>query len=492
VIQSELKRKTVKGFFWSSLESLFSQGQGIIFGIFLARMLSPAEFGLIGMITVFISLAQVFVDSGLSQSLIRKQNCTYLDYSTIFWVNLVIGLISYAIIWLAAPFIAQFYGKPELVLLTRITSLVILIGSLTLIQQTKLTKEIDFKTITKSSTIGTFVSGVSSLLLAFYGFGVWSLVWRTIINQFVRSTILWNHNRWWPKFDFSKIMLKEHFAFSSNILLISVIAALYKNFYNLIIGRNYSDKVLGYYTNADQYSSLPSTSISSITSKVSYPVLSEMQNNDDLLRSSIKKLITNVMYISFIIMFGLAAIARPLFVIVLGEKWLPSVVIFQVLCVAYAITPMHGINHNLMKIKGRSDLFLKTEIIKYIILTPLLVLGAIFGINVLIAGIVIFYWVGYVINAMYSKRLLGYSTINQTIDFLPVMIVAFVPAILTWSLDSLFSMKYLVLLAIQIVLYPALVVLISILFRVPAFFELKQILSDKLTFANFIKTIKGT
>jgi teichuronic acid exporter len=262
--------------------------------------------------------------------------------------------------------------------------------------------------------------------------------------------------------------------------------------YNLIIGRNYSDKVLGYYTNADQYSSLPSTSISSITSKVSYPVLSEMQNNDELLRSSIKKLITNVMYISFVIMFGLAAIAKPLFIIVLGEKWLPSVVMFQVLCIAYAITPMHGINHNLMKIKGRSDLFLKTEMIKYLILTPLLVLGAIFGINVLIAGIVLFYWIGYVINAMYSKRLLGYSIIAQTIDFLPVMIVALVPAILTWSLDSLFSMKYIVLLVIQILLYTALVMLISIFFKVPAYFELKQILSDKLTVSNFIKTIKGT
>jgi teichuronic acid exporter len=492
VSQSDLKRKTVKGFFWSSLESLFSQGQGIIFGILLARMLSPGEFGLIGMITVFISLAQVFVDSGLSQSLIRKQNCSNLDYSTIFWVNLIIGLLSYVIIWLAAPFIAGFYGKPELVLLTRVTSLVILIGSVTLIQQTKLTKEIDFKTITKSSTIGTFVSGISSILLAYYGFGVWSLVWRTIINQFVRSAILWNHNKWWPKFNFSKFTLKEHFAFSSNILLISIIAALYKNFYNLIIGRNYSDKVLGYYTNADQYSSIPSTTISSITNRVSYPVLSEMQNDDVRLKASINKLITNVMYISFVTMFGLAAMARPLFAILLGEKWLPSVIMFQILCIAYAITPMHIINQNIMKIKGRSDLFLKTEIIKYVILTPLIVLGIIFGINILITGIVLFYWIGYLVNAMYSKRLIGYSTISQSIDFLPVMCIALVPALITWSLDSLFSLRYILLLPVQIILYPSLVWLLSVLFKVPAFFEMKQILSDKLTIANFIKTIKRT
>lgn len=489
---SDLKRKTVKGFFWSSLESLFSQGQGIIFGIILARMLSPQEFGLLGMITIFISIAQVFVDSGLSQSLIRKQNCSTLDYSTIFWVNIILGLVSYAIIWIAAPFIAGFYSKPGLVSLTRVTALAIIIGSVTLIQQTILTKDIDFKALTKSSTVGTFVSGVSSLLLAYYGFGVWSLAWRTIINQAVRSALLWNRNRWWPKFYCSKSILKNHFAFGSNILLISIVAALYKNFYNLIIGKNYSDKVLGYYTNADQYSSLPSSAISSITNKVSYPVLSEMQYDDKRLKASVSKLITTVMYISFVIMFGLAAIAKPLFVIVLGDKWLPSVVMFQALCIAYAISPMHVINHNIMKIKGRSDLFLKTEIIKYLIFTPLLILGAVYGITVLIAGIVLFYWIGFMVNAMYARRLIDYSIIAQSLDFLPLMGIAIFPAILTWSLESLFSLNNILLLIIQIMLYPGLVVLLSVTFKVPAFIEIKQIFADKFTVANLIKTINRT
>lgn len=487
---SDLKRKTVKGFFWSSLESLFSQGQGIIFGIFLARMLSPQEFGLIGMITIFISIAQVFVDSGLSQSLIRKQNCTTYDYSTIFWVNIVIGLVCYVIIWIAAPFIAGFYGKPELVLLTRVTALAILIGSVTLIQQTILTKDIDFKTITKSSVSGTFVSGVSSLLLAYFGFGVWSLVWRTIINQVVRSAVLWNNNRWWPKLYCSRHILKDHFAFGSNILFISIVAALYKNFYNLIIGKTYSDKVLGYYTNADQYSLMPSSTISSITNKVSYPILSEMQNDNKRLKASISKLITTVMYVSFVMMFGLAAIAKPLFILVLGEKWLPSVVMFQVLCVAYAITPMHVINHNIMKIKGRSDLFLKTEIIKYLIFTPLLILGAFYGITVLIAGIVLFYWIGYLVNAIYAKRLIGYSIIAQSIDFLPLMGIAIVPAILTLSLGAVFSLPNILLLAIQVIMYLVMILLLSVIFRVPAFFEIKGILTGKFTIANIIKTIK--
>jgi teichuronic acid exporter len=489
VAESELKHKAVRGFFWGSMESLLSQGMGIIFGIFLARLLSPGEFGLLGMITIFISVAQVFVDSGLSQSLIRKQACNTSDYSTVFWVNIAVGLISYGLIWMAAPMIARFYDKPELVSLTRVTSLAILIGSVTLIQQTILTKELDFKTLTKSSATGTLVSGVISIILAIMGYGVWSLVWRTIINQAVRSAVLWNRNKWWPEFSWSKEILKNHFAFGSNILVISIVAALYKNFYNLIIGKNYSEEILGYYTNADQYSLMPSSTISSITNKVSYPVLSEMQNDNERLKSSIHKMITIVMYISFVIMFGLAAIARPLFIIVLGEKWLPSVVIFQALCIAYAISPMHVINQNIMKIKGRSDLFLKTEIIKYLVFTPLLIFGALFGITILIAGIVFFYWIGFMINAIFSRRLIGYSIINQIHGFLPVLGIAFFPAIITLCFGIFLPMGNILLLAIQVILYPVLVILFSVLFRLPAFFELKQILKDKFTLSNLVNTI---
>jgi len=451
-------------------------------------MLSPEEFGLIGMITIFISISQVFVDSGLSQSLIRKQNCTTTDFSTIFWVNLIIGVICYLLIWLAAPFIADFYNNQKLVSLTRVTSLSIIIGSITLIQQTILTKDLDFKTITKSSTIGTFISGVASLIMAFYGLGVWSLVWRSIINQGVRSAILWQQNRWKPVMEYSRITLREHFRFGSNILIISLISAVYKNISNLIIGKSYSEKILGYYTNADQYSMMPSSTITSITNKVSYPVLSEMQNDDMKLKTNVNKLITNVMYISFVVMFGLAAVAKPLFGVVLGAKWLPSVVIFQALCLAYSISPMHVINQNIMKVKGRTDLFLRTEIIKYIIFTPLLIMGAVFGLTVLIAGIVMFYWLGYIVTAIYSKKLIGYSINHQVLDFLPLMSIASVSAIMTWIIGIVFNISPVILLLVQVFAYPFLVIALSVLFRIRAFFEIKEILADKLTVSNFLRT----
>ena len=266
-------------------------------------------------------------------------------------------------------------------------------------------------------------------------------------------------------------------------------AALYKNFYNIIIGKNYSDKVLGYYTNADQYSLMPSSTISSITNRVSYPVLSEMQNDNQRLKANIRKLVTIVMYISFVLMFGLAALAKPLFTIVLGSKWIPSAGIFQALCIAYSITPMHVINQNIMKIKGRSDLFLKTEVVKYLIFTPLLIIGAVYGITFLIGGIVLFYWLGFIVNSVYSKRLISYSIIDQSLDFFPVMGIALFPAIITWSLGKLFTLSVIMLLSVQVIVYPALVVLLSVFFSVPAFYELKQILTDKLTVTNFVNTI---
>jgi O-antigen/teichoic acid export membrane protein len=236
---------------------------------------------------------------------------------------------------------------------------------------------------------------------------------------------------------------------------------------------------------------MPSSTISSITNKVSFPVLSEMQNDDERLKNSIRKLITNVMYISFVIMFGLAAIARPLFEVLLGSKWLPAVIMFQALCIAYAISPMHVINHNIIKIKGRSDLFLKTEILKYLIFTPLLILGAIYGITVLIGGIVLFYWIGFIVNALYSKRLIDYSIFEQTIDFLPVMGIAVIPALMTWSLEYLLSLSNIILLSVQLIFYPSLVVFLSVLFKMPAFYEIKQILTDKFTFANLRKTLNN-
>lgn len=484
--KDDLKRKTVNGFFWGILERILSQGQGIIYGIILARLLSPKEFGMIGMVTIFISIAQVFVDSGLNQALIRKQNCTNVDYSTVFWANIGIGFFFYIVIWLISPMIASFYGKPELVNLTRVVALAIIIGSLSLIQQTILTKEIDFKTLTKISTIGTLVAGIVSIVMAFSGWGVWSLVWRTIIDKTIRSFLLWLHNRWQPEKIFSVRDFKELFSFGSNILFISLIAAFAKNLYNLVIGKNYSATMLGYYTNADQYSGIPSTTLTSVTNSVSFPILASIQDDNTKLKASCSKLNNTIMFVSFFCMFGLAAIAKPLFFVLFGEKWLPAVVFFQILCLAYSISPMHTINQNIMKVKGKSDLFLRTEIIKYILFLPIVASGIIFGLNILIWGFAFFYWISFIINGMYTYKLINYSLFEQIKDFSPAFFLGSGSALFIWSMEFWLSIKPFFLLVAQSFVYIILIIVVSHIFKLSAFFELKQLLFRKLSYINII------
>jgi teichuronic acid exporter len=313
-----------------------------------------------------------------------------------------------------------------------------------------------------------------------------------LINPAIRSFMMWKHNHWLPQLAFSKQIFSELFSFGSNILIISVIAVIYKSIYNFIIGKNYSDTVLGYYTNSDQYSSIPSTTLTNITSKVSFPVLSQVQDENERLKASISKLIKTVMYVSFIIMFGLAAIAHPLFSVLFGDKWLPSVPIFQFLCLAYAIAPMHAINHNILKVKGRSDLFLKTEILKYILFTPILIAGIIYGLKILVAGIVLFYWMGFFINALYSKKLINYSIVSQCRDFFPLIIILGVPAFVVLAIGLVLPVSTFLLLLIQITVYTLLTVGVSVLLKVAGFLGIVEILRNKFTVNNIVKTLKNT
>jgi O-antigen/teichoic acid export membrane protein len=262
-------------------------------------------------------------------------------------------------------------------------------------------------------------------------------------------------------------------------------SSVFKNIFALIIGKNYSAKVLGYYTNADQYSGIPSNTIASVTNKVSYPILTTFQDDNFKLKASTSKLLKTLMYVSFSCMFGLATIAKPLFLFLFGEKWLPAVSFFQILCIAYSITPLICINQNIMKVKGRSDMFLRTEIIKYIVIIPIIALGIRYGLKVLIVGIAFFYWISFFINAMYSHKLIKYSITNQFIDLIPVLLLNLPPALLVWSMSLWIHLPNLLILILQSVLYFILVIGLSIIFKNPAFIEIKQLILRKLSYIKF-------
>ena len=483
-MKSELKRKTVNGLFWSLIENIFGLGQQIFFGIILARLLAVEDYGLLAMVTFFILLGQVFVDSGLSHALIRKQTCDNTDYSTVFWTNIAIGCIFYIIIWFISPYIALYYKKPELISLTRIASISIIIASLSIIQQTIFTKEVNFKVLTAISAISTFISGVVSVLMAYKGYGVWSLVWGSIINQTVRSILFLQHNKWVPKILFSKSRFRELFSFGFNILIISIISNFFKSINNIILGKHYisSPEILGYYNQADRFSTIPSSIITALTTKVTYPIMASVQDDNIRLKNICRKFTKTLMYVSFIVMFGLVAVAWPLFAILFQSKWLPAVKLFQLLCITYSIFPILLINMNIMKVKGRSDLFLRTEIIKYSGFVPIVILGMVYGLQVLMIGLVIFYWLSIFVSAMYTKKLINYTILEQLQDFIPVFLICFLPTICALVIGHFIHFGNIVLILVQGFIYLVILIGLSILFKLPSFFEILDIFILKLRF----------
>ena len=327
-----LKQKTVSGLSWSFIDQIGNQGISFIVGIILARLLTPREFGLIGMITVFIALSESFINSGFSDALIRKKDCTDTDYSTIFYFNLIVGLLFAVILYISAPAIAVFFNESELTSIVRVMSIVLIIDSLTIIQRTILTKRIDFKLQTRISIIASIGSGVIAIIMAFNNYGVWSLVAQRISRQALNSFFLWLWNNWKPKFIFSRKSFKELFSFGNKLLISGLISTLYQNIYYLIIGKFYTTATLGYYTKANDFKRVPSEGLNGIISRVSYPVLSTLQDDKMRLKQNFQKLLRSTVFITFILMLGMAAIAEPMIITLIGEQWRQSIIYLQLLC----------------------------------------------------------------------------------------------------------------------------------------------------------------
>lgn len=447
-----LKSKTVFGFIWSFIEVIMNQGTQFIIQIILARLLLPDDFGVIGMITIFIAVSNSIVDSGLSNALIREKEINNTKYSTIFYFNLLISLCMYALLYFIAPLVAQFYSEPKLISILRILSLSIIINSFGLIQKTILIRKIDFKSQTKITMISSIISGFIAVASAFSGLGVWSLVLRTLSMSILQSLLLFIHNRWIPKLVFSIRDFKKLFCFGWRMLVSGLIDTLYVNLYYLIIGKSFSAMTLGYYTNACKLKDTISQSITGAVQKVSLPVLSNINGNNANLKNAYKKILKNTAFIVFPIMVGLSAVGDSIITILFGEKWIPSIVYFQILCLEAMLYPIHAINLNILQVKGRADLFLKLEIIKKIVGIAFIAI-AIFlksGINGLLAVAVFVSYIDYFINSMYSKKLINYSIKEQLRDLMPILAISFVMGIFVYLIKLISHVNAIELLFMQI------------------------------------------
>ena len=456
-MSESLKNKTVKGVGWSFIDNLSSSGVSFLVGLVLARLLTPSEYGIMAILTIFIAVSTSIVDSGFSNALIRKTDAKRVDYNTVFLFNLVVSGLLYIVLFFAAPAISVFFKEPLLVEVMRVIGWVLVINALGIIPRTLFVKDVNFKTQTKVSLIASVSSGVLGIGMALAGMGVWSLVGQQLSRQLLNTLFLWIYSTWRPIW-----------------LLSGLLDTVFKEIYSLVIGRCYTSAQLGQYTRASQFNQIFSSNLTTVIQRVSYPVLSSIQDESDRLRDAYRKVIKSTMLVTFACMLGLAAVAKPLLIILIGEKWLPAVGFLQIICFSGMLYPLHAINLNILQVKGRSDLFLKLEIIKKIIAVGPLVLGVLLSIEYMLWGSVCTSLIAYFLNSYYSANLINYPTKEQIKDILPTFLVSFVTAAAMWSL-TLLSLSNWLLLPLQCLLGIILAVLIYERLHLSEYVEVKQL-----------------
>ena len=478
---ADLKQKTISGLFWSFINNVALQGIAFVVGILLARLLTPREFGLMGMVLVFIVISGTFVDSGFKSALIRKKHCTQADYSTVFYYNLLMGLIFYLILFFTAGAISRFFDEPELKWIVRVIGLQLIIRSLTIIQGTIVTKRVDFKLFAKIGIISSVFSGAIAIVMAYNGFGVWSLVIRDIIGVFLGSALIWYWNPWMPSLIFSIQSFKELFGFGSKLLTSALLDSAFQNIYILVIGKYFSAQQLGFYTRAEMFKNLPSQQITGIMSAVTYPVLAQMQDDKTMLKNGYKKMIKSTMFLSFILLAGMAAIADSMVLTLIGEQWRQSIVYLQLLCFPGALYPLQETNLNMLKVQGRSDLVLKLEIIKKLLAIPTIIIGIIWGIKVMILGMWVNSLIAYYLNSYYSGRHINYPMREQVADILPSLLLALFMGAMVFMAGWLMTFDNLPKLILQIFIGGIISIGLSELLKLEAYLYIKQIVLEKLT-----------
>lgn len=424
------------GMVWTFAQQFGNQLVGFGISLVLARILMPEEFGLIGMIAVFISVGQTLVQSGLTQSLIRTTDITNADYSTVFYYNLFASIFIYAVVYIGAPYISAFYDQPILTNLTRLYCLVFIINGFSSVQNARFTREMNFKIQTLISLPATLIGGAVGLLLALLDYGVWSLVWSQLAVSGISSFSFWMYSDWRPGLIFSRKLFKKHFGFGFKLTASGLLDTLFNNAYLIIIGKFFPLAQVGFYTRAATMQQLPVKNLSSALDKVTFPLFSKIQDDNVRLKGIYSRLMKIVLIIIAPTMVLLAVLAEPLFRFLFTEKWLPAVPYFQILSVIGILYPINAYNLNVLKVKGRSDLFLKLEIIKKIIITLVIIVTIPFGIYALLWGQVIIALAGLFINAHYTGKFINYTAIDQIKDLIPILLIAGFAGICCFIIDK--------------------------------------------------------
>ena len=469
---SELKQKTVKGLIWNTINIYSNHGVEFLLMLFMARLLGPKEYGLIGLTTIFMAIASTFVDSGFSNALIRKKDCTNDDYSTVFIFNLFISFLCYIIIFLIAPYAGDFYNEPILCPILRVIGLLLITHAFNAVQSALLTKNIDFKKRTKITVTKNIIAGIIGVMFAFWGFGVWALVIQSLTASILYSIMLWSTTEWYPNLHFSKKSFNELFGYGSKLLISSLINTTYGQIYPIVIGKYFSAATLGNYSRASHWGSLGSKNLTGILGGVSFPVLAKIQDDDNRLENVYRRMIRTSCFVVFPVMLGMAAVAYPLTLVFIGEKWTFSAKLLQILCFAQMWYPVHTLNLNLLQIKGRSDLFLRLEIIKKIIGIAIICISIPLGIIAMCYFNILSSIICLIINTYYTGKLINVGFLKQMRDITPTLVLSMIMwGVVLFSIQF-FSNKY-IQLPVGVLIGAVIYTVGSYLFKFP---ELKEVL----------------
>ena len=486
----DLKQKATSGVAWTSIQKFAGMGVSFIAGIILARLLTPEDYGCIGMLSIFMLLAGAFVDGGFASALIQKKRPTQEDYSTIFFFNLGMSLLMYVILFACAPAIARFYKMPILSSVLRVQGLVLIINALSLIQSNQLRKQFKFKKIAIVTLITSIVSFSVTIIMAYKGFGVWSLVVMNLLTAFIPAVVYWVTNKWFPLWVFSKASFKELFSFGIFMFLTTIITRICNNIQGLLIGRFYNPATMGYYSKAKSTEEMASTSLSSVIDQVAYPLYAEYQNDKPMLINVIKKLTLSIAYITFPMMLLLILLAKPIFVLLYSERWLDSVPYFQILCIAGIAICLQGVNYQAIAAIGKSKAMFSWTLVKRAIGLALIVGGlAAFGMKGLLVGMVMQSWLIYLINAYQVHKYVGYKLSIQFFDLLPTMVLSIVSWAVAYGLVFLLPQWNIYVIAvIRLLVFVVVYLGGSMLFKMESFRLVKETVPMFVAKFNRIKT----
>ncbi len=472
---SSLRYKTIKGVGWSAADAFLGQGITFLVGLVLARILSPDEYGLIGICLIFTTVLNGVVDSGFSSSLIRKNDANNDDYNTMFITNLIISIVLYVGLYFASPLISTFFDRTELTPLVRILGIVLIINALSITQNTILTKMIDFKTKTKVSFISATISGVVGIVMAYAGMGVWALISQVLTKQLLYTICLWIFNRWRPDFTFSRESFRYMWGFGSKMMLSGLLDNIWKQLYQVVVGKFYSPSTLGQYSRSKEYANIFSANLTSIVQRVSYPALAEIQDDKSHMVAVYRKVIKVTMFVTCVCMISIGAVAEPLIYCLIGPKWHEAATYLPLICLTMSLYPLHAINLNMLQIQGRSDIFLNLDIVKKIIGMAPLAMGIFMNIYWMLIGSIIIGIISFFLNSYYTGKWLGYSSWMQLKDVLSSYGIAFIIALSVYFLKYIF-LSYWITLPIQIVVGIAVCIIVCEKLQLTEYLEIKNII----------------